>query len=168
MRTAKNQKKQNEKEENMSKIKNISKSKNYTAINTGSMDEWPGHSVIHPVSGQEVRGRVFLKEFTQATGTEISMNVLPPKSELPYFHIHRKNEETYIILKGSGYFQVDEDCFPIIEGSVVRVSPHGIRGLCNTSEEQMIYICIQSKENSLEEYTTDDGKRVEHQAKWGQ
>jgi quercetin dioxygenase-like cupin family protein len=60
---------------------------------------------------------------------------------------------------------VDDDCFPVAEGSVIRVAPHGKRGLCNTSESEMIYICIQSKENSLEEHTTDDGTRVEYEPK---
>jgi len=32
--------------------------------------------------------------------------------------------------------------------------------LCNTSQEEMVYICIQSRENSLEEHTYDDGTRV--------
>ena len=91
---------------------------------------------------------------------------IPPHSEIPYFHIHTKDEETYIILKGSGYYQVDEDLFPISEGSVIRVAPQGVRGLCNTSDEPMVYICIQAKENSLEEYTTEDGKRVEFKPKW--
>jgi mannose-6-phosphate isomerase-like protein (cupin superfamily) len=95
-----------------------------------------------------------------ATGTEISFTTIPPKSELGYFHQHKKDEETYIIFKGSGYYQVDEDCFPIQEGSIIRVTPEGVRSLCNTSEDEMIFICIQSKENSLEEYSTDDGQRV--------
>ncbi|MDR1877073.1 MAG: cupin domain-containing protein [Flavobacteriaceae bacterium] len=130
------------------------------------MDTWGEHSIIHAVSGLEVKGKVFLKEALQSTGTEISFSVLPPKTELPYFHKHNKDEEIYIILKGSGYFQVDDDCFPITEGSVVRVAPQGIRGFCNTSNEQMIYICIQAKENSREEYSTDDGERVVCEPKW--
>lgn len=43
---------------------------------------------------------------TKATGTEISFNELPSKTELPYFHIHVQNEETYIILKGEVDFQI--------------------------------------------------------------
>jgi mannose-6-phosphate isomerase-like protein (cupin superfamily) len=150
----------------MSKVQEIAKNKNYTAINAGGMDTWKTYSMIHPKSGQEVTGKVFLKEATGATGTEISLDVIPPKSELPYFHIHRKNEETYIILKGTGYFQVDEDCFPIEEGSIIRVAPEGNRGIRNTSGEEMIYLCIQSKENSLEEYSTGDGERLPQHPKW--
>ena len=124
------------------------------------------YSLIHPVNKQEIEGKVFLKDSTKATGSQISFNSLPPKSEQPYFHIHSKNEETYIILKGYGYFQVDDDCFKIQEGSVIRVAPKGERGICNTSDENMIYQVIQSKENSLEEHTTADGTRVGFNPKW--
>jgi len=30
----------------------------------------------------------------------------------------------------------------------------------------MVYIVIQAKENSLEEYTTEDGKRVDYTVQW--
>ncbi len=112
------------------------------------------------------RNILFLKDATKATGTEISFNSLPPQTEQPYFHIHRKNEETYIILKGFGFFQVDEDCFSIKEGSVIRVAPQGKRGICNSSDETMIYMVIQSKENSLEEHTSADGERLPVEPKW--
>ena len=69
-------------------------------------------------------------------------------------------------MQGSGFFQVDEDCFNIKEGSTIRVAPQGKRGICNSSDETMIYIVIQSKENSLEEYTTADGERLPVEPKW--
>ena len=150
----------------MKQIKKISESKNYTAINIGNIEDIKSYSLIHAKSGKEVKGKVFVKVPTNATGTEISFTTISPKSELGYFHIHKKDEETYIILKGSGYYQVDEDYFPIQEGSIIRVAPEGVRSLCNTSEEEMIFICIQSKENSLEEYSVDDGQRVTFLPKW--
>jgi mannose-6-phosphate isomerase-like protein (cupin superfamily) len=124
------------------------------------------YSLIHPVNKQEIEGKVFLKGATKSTGSEISFNALAPKSEQPYFHIHYKNEETYIILKGFGFFQVDGKCFDIKEGSVIRVAPDGVRGIRNASSETMTYMVVQSKENSLEEYTTDDGERVAFEPKW--
>jgi mannose-6-phosphate isomerase-like protein (cupin superfamily) len=150
----------------MKKIEKILDGNTFTAINLGSLDGWLDYSLIHPVSKREIEGKVFLKDATGSTGTEISFNSIAPRSEVPYFHIHKKNEETYIILKGGGYFQVDDDCFPIKEGSVIRVSPTGKRGLTNTSDEIMIYIVIQSKEHSLEEYTTADGERIPVDPKW--
>ena len=150
----------------MKKLELISENKNYTAVNVGSLQDVSAYSLIHPKLKHEIKGKVFLKEPTKSTGTEISFTTIPPKSELGYFHLHYKDEETYIILKGSGFYQVDDDCFPIHEGSVIRVAPEGVRSLCNTSDEPMVYICIQSKQNSLEEHTTDDGKRVPLAAKW--
>jgi mannose-6-phosphate isomerase-like protein (cupin superfamily) len=149
----------------MKQTEKISEGKNYTAINIGCLDELVNYSLIHPKTGEE-RKKVFLKEPTKATGSEISLTTISPKSELGYFHRHNKDEETYIIVKGSGYYQVDDDCFPIQEGSVIRVAPQGIRGFCNTSEVPMIYICVQSKENSLEEHTYDDGERIIVSSKW--
>ncbi len=150
----------------MKQVEIISENKNYTAVNVGSLDKLMDYSFIHPKTQMEVTGKVFVKEATKATGSEISFTTLPPRTELPYFHFHNKDEETYIILRGSGYYQVDDDCFPITEGSVIRVAPAGKRGMCNTSDEPMVYICIQSKENSLEEHTTDDGGRVVVEPKW--
>ena len=150
----------------MKKTEYISDNKNYSAVNIGSLDMLMDHSLIHPKSKAEVKGKVFLKEATQSSGTEISFQMLPPKTELPYFHIHDQNEETYIIIKGSGDFQVDDDCFPITEGSVVRVAPKGKRGLRNSSDIPMVYMVIQSKEGSLEQYSTGDGERVDCNPKW--
>lgn len=150
----------------MKTVKEIVKDKNYTAIDLGNLDELMEYSLIHKINKQKIEGKVFIKDATDATGTEISLNSLAPKAEQPYFHIHKKNEETYIILKGYGYFQVDGNCFEIKEGSVIRVAPSGIRGIKNNSDETMIYIVIQSKENSLEEHTTDDGERVTFEPKW--
>ncbi len=150
----------------MKKIEKLSENTHYRAIDLGALGGLMDYSLVHPVNKRTIEGKVFLKEATKATGTEISFNMLPPETEVPYFHIHRKNEETYIILKGFGSFQVDDDCFSIREGSVIRVAPQGKRGLCNKSGEAMIYMVIQSKENSLEEYTTADGERLPVEPKW--
>ena len=150
----------------MKKIEISSEGKSYTAVNIGNLDKLFEHSIIHPKSGLEVEGKVFLIEVTKATGTEISFNSLPPETELPYFHDHKNNEETYIFLKGSGSFQIDSDCFSISEGSVIRVATGCSRGLYNSSDEQMIYIVIQSKQDSLGAYSSDDGWRTDFNPKW--
>lgn len=131
----------------MNSTKQIAESKNFTAIDFGKLD----------LVLERANGKIFLKDATKATGTEVSISVLPPKTDLPIFHSHKQNEETYIILKGEGKFQVDDQCFDISEGSVIRVAPDGLRGMTNTSEQQMIYIVIQSKENSIQQWTSQDG-----------
>lgn len=131
----------------MNSTKQIAESKNFTAIDFGKLD----------LVLESANGKIFLKDATKATGTEVSISVLPPKTDLPIFHSHKQNEETYIILKGEGKFQVDDQCFDISEGSVIRLAPAGLRGMTNTSEQQMIYIVIQSKENSIQQWTSQDG-----------
>lgn len=131
----------------MNSTKQIAESKNFTAIDFGKLD----------LVLERANGKIFLKDATKASGTEISISILPPKTDLPIFHSHKQNEETYIILKGEGKFQVDDQCFDISEGSVIRVAPAGLRGMTNTSEQQMIYIVIQSKENSIQQWTSQDG-----------
>jgi mannose-6-phosphate isomerase-like protein (cupin superfamily) len=150
----------------MKQIEKLLENTHYSAVNLGSLNDLWDYSLIHPVNKKLLEGKVFLKDATKATGTEISFNSLPPHTEQPYFHIHRKNEETYIVLTGSGFFQVDDDCFSIKEGSVIRVAPQGKRGICNSSDEKMVYMVIQSKENSLEEHTTADGERLPVEPKW--
>lgn len=140
----------------MSAIKQIGECKNFTAIDCGKLSDVLANA----------NGKIFLKEVTKATGTEISISVLPAKTDLPIFHSHKQNEETYIILSGKGKFQVDDKCFDIAEGSVIRVAPNGVRGMTNTSDEQMAYIVVQSKENSLEQYTMTDGVIVEGTPLW--
>lgn len=139
-----------------SPINQVAESNNFTAVNVGKL------SLVL----ENANGKIFLKESTKATGTEISVSVIAPKTDLPIFHSHKQNEETYIILSGSGKFQVDDQYFDISEGSVIRVAPAGLRGMTNTSDEQMIYLVIQSKENSLEQYTMEDGVIQEATALW--
>ena len=131
----------------MSTIKQTAEGKNFTAINFGKLSE-----VL-----ENEKGKIFLKEHIHSTGSEVSISVLPPKTDLPIFHSHKQNEEVYIILSGKGKFQLDDACFDIAEGSVVRVAPAGLRGMTNLSDKQMIYIVIQAKENSLVQSTMEDG-----------
>ncbi|MDL2322569.1 cupin domain-containing protein [Bacteroidales bacterium OttesenSCG-928-A17] len=140
----------------MNNVKKVAEDKNFTAVDFGKL----------AFLAETANGKAFLKEITKATGTEISLSVLPARTDLPFFHFHKQNEETYIILSGEGKFQVDEHCFNISEGSIVRVAPAGLRGMTNTSDEQMIYIVIQSKENSLEQYSMDDGVLQEATPRW--
>jgi mannose-6-phosphate isomerase-like protein (cupin superfamily) len=147
-------------------MKQVAKGEGFTAINIGELERVGEYSLIHPKLKTEIFGKLFLKDITESTGTEISFNLLPPHTEVPYFHRHADNEETYIILKGTGDFQIDDNCFPISEGSVIRVAPAPSRGMRNSLDEPMIYMVIQSKENSLGNYSTEDGTRTEWKPLW--
>ncbi len=114
------------------------------------------HASVGTLRGFE--GKQFVKEILDSTSCEISFGTLPTGTAVPFFHSHKENEEHYVVLSGSGRFQVDGETFDIAEGSVVRVSTNCARNLKCTSEVPMTYICIQAKENSLNNYTATDAE----------
>lgn len=103
-------------------------------------------------------GKIFLRDKLGLTSCEISINSVPKGIKAPYKHKHRQNEEIYIFLEGSGLMSVNEDEFPVKEGTCVKVDPAGCRGLENTGDGDLRYICIQAKENSLEQSLFEDGE----------
>lgn len=119
------------------------------------------HATIGSLQGFE--GKQFVKDATGSTSCEISFGSLPAGASVPFFHSHKANEENYIILSGSGKFQIDNEVFEVAEGSVIRVSTNCDRNLKCTSSEPMTYICIQAKENSLGGYTMEDAEITERE-----
>ncbi len=114
----------------------------------------------------EARGRVTLHNELALTGSEISINELPPGASVPFVHCHKRNEEVYLVVKGKGRFHVDGDEFEVGEGSVVRVDPAG--GRCITADQQssLRYICIQTEAKSLVQFTESDGVILETKPSW--
>ena len=123
----------------MNEIKILNKGEKFAHASVGSLGEF--------------EGKQFVKDATGATSCEISFGSLPAGTAVPFFHSHKENEENYIILSGSGRFQVDDEVFDIAEGSVIRVSTNCDRNLKCTSDEPMVYICIQAREGGLGGYT---------------
>lgn len=144
----------------------ISEGTNYSAIDLGEFNELMDYTTIHPRLAQEVKGKVFVGEPLKSTGVEISFQLLPPNTSIPFIHKHNKHEEVYIILKGSGQFQVDQHCFSIKEGSIVRIASEGERSLRNNSAAPMIYMVIQSQAGSLDQHLVFDGYRVNRDVVW--
>jgi mannose-6-phosphate isomerase-like protein (cupin superfamily) len=139
---------------------------NYSAIYLGIFDNLMDYSLIHPKLKQEIKGKVFIGETLKTTGVEISFSFLLPGTEIPFLHKHKHHEEVYIIIKGTGQFQVDENIININEGSVIRVAPEGKRTLRNNSSNPMVYMCIQSTCGSLLNHGIADGYRVDDKISW--
>ena len=124
-----------------------------------------GAKYAHASAGslQNIEGKLFVKDAVGATSCEISFGTLPSGAAIPFFHSHKDNEENYIILSGSGKFQVDGDVFDIAEGSVIRVATDCDRNIKCTSAQPMTYICIQAKEGSLGNFTMTDAEITERE-----
>ena len=100
--------------------------------------------------------RTELHETLSLTGTEISINNLPAGTNVPFIHSHKSNEEVYGILSGKGKVVIDGEEIPVEEGNWIRISPEAKRQFFAGENTGLTFVCIQSKENSLEEYTSDD------------
>ncbi len=138
---------------------------NFSKIDIGDFSNNKTEVFTHKILGN-VKGKNFLKDKLNLSGMEVSLNVLPAKAAVPFYHIHHDNEELYLFIKGQGQFQVDGTSFNIQEGSIVRVAPEGVRTWRNTSEEDLHYIVIQAKANSLQGGTTTDGAAVNKEVVW--
>lgn len=111
-------------------------------------------------------GRVTLKDVLALTGSEVSVNELPPGASVPFVRSHKRNEEVYIVLKGKGQFYIDGDEFAVEEGSVLRVDPAAARCLRADGQTPIQYICIQTEAKSLVQCTQDDGVISETKPSW--
>ncbi|MDR2946188.1 MAG: cupin domain-containing protein [Candidatus Adiutrix sp.] len=141
------------------KMEIIAERANFSAGNLGGLDanRLTEYAVVNPADGSPFPGKVFLAESLKASGMEVSFQVMPPHMGMPFFHKHRRNEEMYIVLKGSGEFEVDGEVAAIREGSVVRIAPDGSRSWKNTGSEPMVMLCIQGVAGSLTAFTGSDG-----------
>lgn len=110
-------------------------------------------------------GKYFIGRELGLTGCEVSLNRLPAGKAMPFIHSHKKNEELYIVLRGSGMFYVDGDEFPVREGSLIRVAPEGERGW-KAGDEDLYFICVQAEAGSLSQATLEDGVRCAAKASW--
>ena len=133
--------------------------KNYTAEHVGPFEN------LLEKDFMGFHGKYFIGANLGLTGCEVSLNRLPAGKAMPFVHSHQKNEELYIILRGSGIFYVDGDEFPVQEGSLIRVAPEGERGW-KAGDEDFYFICIQAEAGSLSQATLEDGKRLATKASW--
>lgn len=133
--------------------------KNYTLDQFGPLED------LQQRKFHGVPGKYFIGDNLGLTGCEASLNRLPAGCGTPFVHAHKKNEELYIVLRGSGFFYVDGEEFPVSEGSLVRVDPDGAR-VITAGNEDLYFICIQAEANSLTQATLEDGYRVDARASW--
>ena len=140
----------------MSIVKTIATGSNFKAISSCPFNELL----------QKSQGKLFIKDAVNATSAEISLSVLPPKVSVPFIHTHKQNEELYVIQKGEGQMQIDGKIFNVKEGDVIRVSPHGKRCIRASETQPLTFLCIQAKENSLEQYVATDANILKEEVSW--
>ena len=116
-----------------------------------------GYSIATVGDIASFEGKAFVKEILNTTSMEMSFGTLAPGCTVPFFPHHKQNEEVYVVLSGEGVFILDGKEEPVASGSIVRVAPSVSRNTKCTGSVPLVYICIQAKAGSLEQYTMGDG-----------
>ena len=87
---------------------------------------------------QNVEGKIFLGKELGMTGAEASLQRIAAGEDAPFLHSHKTHEELYVIISGKGEYEVDGEKTAVSEGTIIRVSPAGVRALRNTSNKDMV------------------------------
>jgi mannose-6-phosphate isomerase-like protein (cupin superfamily) len=140
------------------------KGKNFTAIDLGPWESLDQYKLTF--GDRTVAGKVFLKEELDLTGVELSFNKFPGGRSMPFLHQHKENEEVYIFIAGHGQMQIDGQIVDVAPGTSVRVAPEGKRAFRSKEGEDLYFICLQVKNNSLSDKTIEDGIRVNEPVVW--
>lgn len=139
---------------------------NFKAVHCGSFAALSQYELKHPRFGVVKPGKVFLQELVGSSGMEVSINTLAPGKELPFSHAHKTNEEMFIFVKGQGQMSIDGEAFDVFEGTCVRLAPAAVRCTKNSGIEDLCFVVVQAKENSLGTHTFDDGIEATQELKW--
>jgi len=138
---------------------------NFSKLDVGEFENTQNAEFHSDILGT-VKGKHFLKDSLGLTSMEVSLNCFPVGKSMSFYHKHSENEELYYFLKGQGQFQVDDETFNVKEGTLVRVAPSGVRIWRNTGKENLYYLVIQARENSMNDGTISDGAAVQKDIVW--
>jgi mannose-6-phosphate isomerase-like protein (cupin superfamily) len=116
-----------------------------TVGNIGKLDE--------QISRDQVK--YFLHDALALTGMEVSVTGYPPNHAFHLFHSHKENEELYIVTKGEGEMQLDDEIFPLKEGTVIRIEPNVVRNLRSSPNSGLQFVCVQARMNSFKPSKSD-------------
>ncbi|MFF2409959.1 cupin domain-containing protein [Streptomyces sp. NPDC058092] len=86
--------------------------------------------------GSLLAHRVYDRETAPAGVGFVDVVILPAGASIGV-HRHGDDEESYIILRGSGLMHLDDAEFRVDAGDVIPNRPHGTHGLVNDGDEDL-------------------------------
>lgn len=149
----------------MKQIEQLAAAANFSAVNIGRINELNDY-VLELGPGVKIPGKVFGGAALGTTGGEFSFQVFQPGTETGFLHTHKRHEELYFFLGGTGEFQVDGQVFPVREGSVVRVAPEGRRSVRNNGASPLTMLCVQYLGGTFTADDAADGNILDEPVKW--
>lgn len=139
---------------------------NYSAANIGKLVDLEQHVFAPEGVPIKLLGKAFLGELIDLTSMEVSVNKDAPNTGVDFYHSHKINEEVYVFISGNGEMVVDDDRFPIEEGSVVRIAKGVKRAWWNTGKDDLYYVVIQAPTDGLEASKLNDAELIDEKVPW--
>lgn len=101
--------------------------------------------VVHDHDGTGViRAHRILQRLPAPGGVDfIDLAVLPPGTSIGV-HQHKDDEETYVILAGTGTMTLDDEEFTVSAGDVVANRAFGRHGLANVADHDLQLLVFQT------------------------
>jgi mannose-6-phosphate isomerase-like protein (cupin superfamily) len=90
----------------------------YTLINIDDVEDSATQFGLSP--SLEAR---FARRVLGSSNLGVSRETLAPGFRVPFGHTHRRQEEVYVVLRGSGRIKIDDEIVELREGDLVRVAP---------------------------------------------
>ena len=90
----------------------------YTLINIAAVEDSAQRFGLAP----DLEAR-FARRALGSTTVGVSRETLAPGFRVPFGHMHREQEEIYVVLSGSGRIKIDDTILDLVEGDLVRVAP---------------------------------------------
>ncbi len=149
----------------MKQVETVADGRNFSVISVGKLNELNEY-LLELGPDVKIPGKVFGGAAVHATGGEFSFQVFQPGTETGFLHTHKQHEELYFFLSGQGEFQVDGQCFPVAEGSVVRVAPEGERSVRNNGTQPLVMLCVQYQGNTFTKADAADGNILQKPIVW--
>ncbi len=141
------------------KPENMKRNEEYSSADFGEFDKMTDYIMENKDINLKCHSKLFLNNILNLTGAEISINSITKGANYSGKHIHKENEEIYIVLTGMGSILVNDKEINVKEGSIVRIKTGYARAIKSVSDT-MTYICIQVKENSLTGFTLTDAQML--------
>ena len=83
----------------------------------------------------------FAREALQSPELGVSRFTYEPGARMPWGHRHREQEETYVVVAGSGRAKLDDEIVELSAWDVLRVAPSVIRSF-EAGPEGLDVICV--------------------------
>ncbi len=149
----------------MKEIKTLAEGKEFKVVDFGKFSGL-GDFALPLGPGVELKGKAFGGQAVGANGSEFSFQVFEPGQEGGFYHTHKRHEELYFFLSGTGEYQVDGRNIPVSQGTVIRVSPAGKRAVRNNGTEPLVMLCVQYRGNAFTTEDAADADILQEEVKW--